>query len=222
MSITTLCVQDSPKHELSLRETVLELMKNAHPNGLTVGDVISNFGSRGNAFLILFFSIPFIQPFPTMGLSTPLGLMIGLTGIYMSLNKPIWLPKRYLNKHVSFKIIESSCKALSMVLDKTEKFIRPRNESWFRLPIVKEVNGFLICVLGIILALPLPFIPLSNNIPAYFFIANAIAWMERDGKMMFFSHLIALAGIVYFFFVGDAMISGLILLKEKAEIWFNL
>jgi hypothetical protein len=204
-------------HVVSLREAVLKLLEISKPNGLSVQNMIQAFGSRSHAFLILFFSLPFIQPLPMFGLSTPLGLGIALLGVLMAMKKSPWLPKRFAQKIIPFNLIQSCCNTLAKILGKTEKLIKPRLDHWVNLRTTKILDGFLIALFGVLLALPLP-IPFSNSVPAYFLVMNAIGWLERDGVVLILSYIIAIFGIIFFFALGGGIFEAIVLFRAKFGI----
>ena len=201
-------------HAISLREAVMKLLEISRPDGLSVQKMLESFGSRSHAFLILFFSLPFLQPLPMFGLSTPLGLGIAVLGILMVMNKSPWLPKKFGQKIIPLNLIQSSCTTLDKMLKKTEKVIKPRLDSWVTSRSAKILDGVLIALFGFLLALPLP-IPFSNSVPAYFLAINAIGWLERDGVFLIFSYVVALFGLVFFFALGGGIIEAIDLLRLK-------
>lgn len=189
------------KEHFSLKEAIIAVKKKSDPKGLYVVDIITTFGSRSHAFLILFFCLPFIQPLPMMGLSTVFGGIIILLSAFMAFEKPPWLPNKFMTKHIKHSLVVSSCDALIKLLSKTEKLVRPRFNFWFKLPPVRMFNAFLIAFFAFLLALPLP-IPFSNSVPAYFMILNAIGILEDDGVLILVSYIIAIAGLVFFASLG--------------------
>ena len=188
-------------NEFSLKQAVITVQHKAEPDGLYVEDLIATFGSRSHGLLIIFFSVPFLQPIPLLGLSTPLGLIIAVLGILLSLDRRPWLPKKLLRKHLSAKLITSCCKYLIKLLDKSEKLIKPRFGSFSSLRLVTIFNGVLITIYALLLSLPLP-IPFTNSVPAYFLVFNAIGWLEKDGLILILSYLIAFGGFIFFAGVG--------------------
>ncbi len=188
-------------NEFSLKQAVITVKHKADPDGLYVEDLIATFGARSHGLLIIFFSTPFLQPIPLLGLSTPLGLIIAVLGLLLALEKKPWLPQKLLRKHLSSKLILSCCNFLIRLLTKSEKFIKPRYGNFTALRIVTILNGLLITIYALLLSLPLP-IPFSNSVPAYFLVFNAIGWLEKDGLILIISYLIALAGFVFFAGVG--------------------
>ncbi|MCB0347560.1 MAG: exopolysaccharide biosynthesis protein [Bdellovibrionales bacterium] len=187
--------------QFSLKEAILVVKKKSDPNGLYVVDIITTFGARSHAFLVLFFCLPFIQPLPMMGLSTVFGGIIILLSTFMALEKSPWLPKKFMSKHIKHNLVVSSCDALIKLLSKTEKLIKPRFNFWLKLPPVRIFNAFSIAFFAFLLALPLP-IPFSNSVPAYFMVLNAIGLLEDDGVLILVSYVIAIAGLLFFASLG--------------------
>lgn len=185
----------------TLKKAFITLQHKAQPDGLYVEDILATFGSRSHGFLILFFSLPFVQPIPLVGLSTPLGILIALVAIFQGLNRRPWLPRKVLRMHLKPNLIVSSCNLLVRILDKTERFIKPRFSFWLSLSAVRIGNALLIAMFALFLALPLP-IPFSNSIPAYFLVINAIGSMEEDGILLALSYLLAVGGLIFFIALG--------------------
>ena len=185
----------------SLLTAVKTLQHKADPDGLYVQDILATFGSRSHAFLVLFFSIPFIQPVPLAGLSTIMGSVIMLLGLFLALGRAPWLPERVLRRHIQPHIIQSICRGIIRVLEKTEKIIRPRLGGLVLARGIEILNGSLILLFAFLLALPLP-IPFTNSVPAYFLILNALAWLEGDGVLLLISYVVAIAGIIFFLSLG--------------------
>lgn len=202
--------------KFSLKSAVIDLLEKAKPNGLKIEDIVTGFGSRSHAFLILFLCLPFIQPLPMFGLSTPVGLFISIAGLFMAFGRKPWLPKKLSQKLVSFPVIEKFCLSLIKILNKTEKWIKPRGGFWLSSRIAKIIDGILIAIFGVLLAMPLP-IPFTNTIPGYFLLFNTIGWLERDGIFLIISYIIAIAGIIFFVALGGGIVDGFHLLREKME-----
>lgn len=188
----------------SLKQGTVTLQHKATPDGLYVEDIIATFGSRSLAVFVLFFTLPFVQPIPLLGLSTPIGALLMCFGFLIVLNKPLWLPHRILRKHVPAKLVISCCTILIRILTKTEKLIKPRLSGFTSHRYTQVVNGLLIMAFAFLLALPLP-IPFSNSIPAWFLVLNALGELEEDGILMWISYIIALVGFIFFIGLGAGL-----------------
>ena len=77
--------------------------------------------------IIMFISLPFLQPVPTGGLSTVLGALIGVLGAQLAFKREsVWLPK-FIEKR---QLEEKTGQKLIVVAEKffrlAEKIVRPR------------------------------------------------------------------------------------------------
>ncbi len=189
------------KHSLS-RE-FRELARLCREEQLSLRQIFWHVKDRGLALCILILGVPFLFPVPLPGLSVPFGILIVLLGVAYFFQRAPFLPKAMLDRplpsETSHKIMEYAAKLFQY----TEHWFRPR-WSWM----VESVLGrSLACLLiigaALLLALPLP--PGTNSPPASVIVATSIALLERDGLVMVFAGLLAVANVVLFgalFFLG--------------------
>lgn len=189
----------------SLKDSIQHLMHQSDNHGLSIDQILINLGVRSHALLILFFSIPFVQPVPMVGLSVPFGFVITLFGFYYMINKAPWLPMKIKKVHVKGSFIQKCGSALIKILQKTERMIKPRMITFVKSPATKMLNGVLIIIFAVLLAMPFP-IPFSNSVPAYFLIFNALAILEEDGILLLISYAIAIAGFIFFAGIGAGVV----------------
>ena len=211
---------DAVTDTLSLRQTVEMIRNKSNPAGLTVEEIIISFGTRSHAFVILFFTLPFVQPMPLFGLSTPAGMVIAIMGMGMTFGTKPWLPKMFLKKTVPHTIIEHSCNVLIRILNKTEKLIRPRGGLWISSRFAKIIDGILVAIFAFLLALPFP-IPFSNTVPAFFLILNSIGWIERDSLLLMMSYVVAVLGVLFFIAIGGSIFELASFSLHKLQIFFQ-
>lgn len=185
--------------DFSLQSAIQTVRSKGDPDGLYVEDLVATFGYRSSAFLVIMLSLPFLQPVPLFGLSTPLGGMIMILGFFIGTGRKIWLPHRLLRKHINFKILDGSCRLMVRTLEKTEKYIKPRWPVFIHNVFFRSFNGLLLFVFAFLLSLPLP-IPFSNSVPCYFLIFHCIGQLEGDGLLIFLSYLLAV--VCFFFFAS--------------------
>jgi hypothetical protein len=203
----------------SLKDAVRTVQHKGTPDGLYIEDVVSTFGTRSHAFIILFFCIPFLQPIPMMGLSTIFGGIMILLGIFYALGRRPWLPQKMLRKHLSSSFINSVCNFLTRLLTKTEKIIRPRFNFWLTWVPTKVLNGLLIAIFAFLLALPLP-IPFSNTVPAIYLVICALGILEDDGflVMLGYIYVAILVGLALFLIYTMGASGFYDWLRAKSEI----
>src|SRR5690606_15194461 len=90
-----------PSHgdtDSKISDDLENLIQTAAQGPISVGRLIHEFGSRGNAFLTLILSSPFIIPVPTLGLSAVLGAIIGFVSLFIILDREPILPKKLSEK----------------------------------------------------------------------------------------------------------------------------
>ncbi len=207
------------KHILTLKEIILDIEKKSEPNGLTLKQLVDLFQNRSHPLIILFLSLPFVQPLPLFGLSAIFGGVIFLSGLFIILQIKPWLPIRFQQKVIQKSLVQSCTSTLIKVLNRTEKYIKPRFIFLSTSLPAKIFNGLLIMLFAFLLALPLP-IPFTNSVPAYFLIMNAVGCLEEDGLLIGLSYLVAIAGVIFFLTlgVGAAEIMQMLLVKIQKYI----
>lgn len=176
-----------------------EIEKRCLQGNLTIQEIIEIFGSDGHLVLIIFFIIPFLQPIPLPGLSTPFGILIVIVAVLAHLNKPPWIFKKWLRRKISAKAVSRIAEGSERIFEKLSRWFRPRMKFLFQNPF-RTLNTFIIVLNAILLALPLP-IPLSNSIPAWTIAFQALAHLEEDGLIILLSYAANVLCLVYFFMI---------------------
>jgi hypothetical protein len=162
---------------------------------------------RSHALLAFFLSLPFLQPVPLVGLSTPAGLAIAILGLFMALGRPPWLPRRYLDRELPSQTVVRIARAGQSLLRRAERFIRPRGQWYHRHPWARPIAGVVIAVSGLELALPLPIV-FTNLLPAIVIVTTAVGLVEEDavltviGTVGFLALLALFGGILVLPFLG--------------------
>lgn len=183
--------------------TAMDLLQEEASKGdLTLKRVFQLLGEEGHAMLVLFFCLPFMQPIPIPGLSTPLGILISVVAFFLYLQKPPWLPKRFENLRISSEVVIKVSEVAERIWTYVSRIVKERltffHDFWF----FRMFNLLVFVCNAALLSLPLP-IPFSNTVPAVGIILCAIGHMEKDGIFILFSYLWCL--IVASFFATLAM-----------------
>lgn len=164
------------------------LQEEASRGDLTLERVFELLGEEGHAMLMLFLCLPFMQPIPIPGLSTPLGVMIALVAVFLFLNKPPWLPQRFEKLRISAELLLKISGVSERIWSHTSKVIKPRlvffHDHWF----FRVLNLSVFVLNALLLSLPLP-IPFSNTIPVLAIVISAVGHMEKDGVFILGSYL---------------------------------
>ena len=163
---------------------------------ISLKELFAIFGKDGHYVLILFFILPFLQPIPLFGLSTPFGVLIAVVTVLSYLNKPPWLPKRWENKKLSAKTVSKIAEGSERLFEKLSFMLHPRWPLLFKEPF-RTLSMILSVLNALLLALPLP-IPFSNSIPAWMIFFQALGQVEDDGLFVIFSYVMTIVCVVYF------------------------
>lgn len=164
-----------------------ELQAEALKEELTLRHVFTIMGEEGHALLIIFFCLPFMQPIPIPGLSTPLGFLIAAVAFYLFLNRPPWLPKKFEKLKISSKVLIKVSGVAEKIWGYASKIVKARLTFLHDLWLFRFINLLIVVINAILLSLPLP-IPFSNTIPVIGILLSAIGYMERDGVMILLSY----------------------------------
>lgn len=171
-------------------------IKNDSADGVELQGLITELSTNGHCFLVLVLTLPFLQPIPTMGLSAPSGAVIAGAGVALAFKAPPWIPSKYRNLKLPKNIMASSLSFLDKVFGKLGSFLKPRWTFMFN-PATRVLNGFLLAIQGILMALPLP-IPGSNSFPAWSILLISLAELEEDGLLLWLAYILNLASFVFF------------------------
>jgi hypothetical protein len=182
----------------SLFLTSLENLEiEARKGPMSLGEVISALGSKSDEVLIIFMCLPFLQPIPLPGLSTPLGIVICIGAIFNYLNRPLWLPEKFKKKILEPRLLVSILSTAHRVWGYVEKILKPRWMFMITHPFFKVINVIILCSQALLLCLPLP-IPFTNTLPVLVIIANSIGQLEDDGFLVLVSYLIFVGSLSFF------------------------
>lgn len=173
-----------------------EIEAQCHKGHITLKEIFDIFGTDGHSVLIFFLILPFLQPIPLFGLSTPFGLLIATVSGFHYLKKPPWLPKRWMNRELSTPTVLKISEGAEKIFRRISGFIHPRWNFLFKEPF-RAISAVLVIANAILLALPLP-IPFSNAIPAWMIFFYVLGELEADGLFVLLAYLQSLVCIIYF------------------------
>ncbi len=188
--MTDLTIGIDPPRPRRLSEEIEALLAELSERPITLREIIAVTKARAYTLLLILLSLPFCLPIPLPGLSSPLGAMIALIGLRLSLRASPWLPASLLDAKVSSARVEVILRGSLKLARTLEVFLRPRLCFLVDYVVLHHLYGAMICICGLLLLLPLP-IPGTNMIPALSIIFLAAALMERDGYFI-------IAGIIMF------------------------
>lgn len=186
---------DRPPRQLRLDELLDALRERGD---ITVGDLVDGAAEGGFGFAIAVLTLIAI---PFVGLSTPFGLAIALTGAQLVLGRDrLWLPRRVRRRPLSHAMLE---RIHALHARRATWLARATRRRWEAL-VQPRLAGLGIVFLALGLALPLP-IPGSNLVFLVPLFVYAIGVLERDGLWILLGHVLALVDAALLVIFGKAV-----------------
>jgi len=179
-----------------------ELHARAGERAVTLREVIYTLRGRAYLLLVVLLALPFLQPVPLPGLSTPVGFAIVLIALRLSLGQRPWLPMKIQRTKLPAGFFGTVVKFTARLLRFLESVLKPRWPLLTDTPLLNQLHAIVILVSAAILLLPLP-IPMSNLLPAWAIFLVACGMLERDGVFLVAGYFAFALGVAYFIFLGD-------------------
>lgn len=180
---------------------------------ITLKMIFTIFGADGHYVMIFFLILPFLQPIPLFGLSTPFGILIGIVAYFAYRNRPPIIPRRWEFKRLPGTTVLKIAEGSERVFEKISFILHPRWKIFFKEPF-RVVNLMLLILNAVLLALPLP-IPFSNAIPAWMILFQALGHLEEDGLFIVLSYIQTVICLAYFGLLAFGASSGIEFLEAK-------
>jgi len=185
------------KKERRFTETLRGIERRAAEGPVSIGELLTLCGPQGHGFLAIFLVLPFLQPIPLPGLSSAIGVLLMILGVFVALRRPPWLPRRLARVSVETDVVLRISTSLETLLGALEHVVKPRvqwlfAQRWFRLS-----NGVVWIIHAALFSLPLP-IPFSNAFPAVVILLMALGILEEDLGVIVVAYLGGLVNLIYF------------------------
>ena len=167
---------------------------------ITLGEFLDAIGERAFGFVILILALPNFIPVP-IGVGGVMGVIVIFIGLQMlaGLEHP-WLLRKLRARGVSRASVEKFVKRLTPLLRWLERICRPRFEKLTEHP-GHRITGFLLVLVGIALALPIPF---TNYVFGLLLVVYAVALIERDGIALVVAWIASLGVAIAILSLGTA------------------
>lgn len=198
MALSLILFMKINKKHSSTESNLLILNEKGKESPLSIAEIIEILSGKGQLLTILILCLPFCQPLQIPGLSTPFGLAIAFIGLRIAFGKNVWLPKSILEKKITPKTLQKIIKNVLWLVRKIKPWIHPRMTWLFDKPFMEIINGLLIFVLAIFLAMPLP-IPFSNLVVAWAIFLIALGLLEDDGVVVILGYFVSIIAFAFFF-----------------------
>jgi hypothetical protein len=153
---------------------------------LRLSDVLHGSDDRGFALVLLLATFPFVLPFPTLGLATPVGFALALAALGLVLGRPASLPDSLGALEIGPAALDRASSVLSRAAWVLARVTRPRM-AFMMDRRMRIVLGLSLVVATVVLGLPIP-LPLSNFFPAVAIILLAVGVLEGDGLVVLAGH----------------------------------
>lgn len=207
-------VPPNPARPQKLSDELAMILREFEVETVTLREVMSLLHGRGYVLLLMLLALPFCQPIPLPGLSTPLGLIIAIIGVRLAMGHKPWLPRRLLDTRLPPKLFAKIFALTQKIVTWFERFLRPRLLQLTASARLEQLHAVPIVICALLLLLPLP-IPFSNVIPAWGVLLMCGGLLERDGKFILSGYVATLASVGYFALFGSAIVFA----SEKAYAW---
>ncbi|OAE37557.1 exopolysaccharide biosynthesis protein [Agrobacterium tumefaciens] len=181
-----------------LSTTLEKLIGKLRGQTITLRELMEAIGEQGLLLICAIASLPFLIPVSIPGVSTVFGAAIILVSLAITLNRLPWLPKKILDRQMeTAKLIPALQKGVSIV-SKLDGFIRPRLPALTTGAIANRINGLALMTAGVLLMMPLGFIPFSNTLPGVAILLFSAGMIQRDGVTVLGGYLFLGLTTVYF------------------------
>jgi hypothetical protein len=181
---------------------------------LRLGDLVS--GLRQTAFGMLLFVgvLPAFIPIPGLAgaISGPLVMLVGAQ-MLIGLRKP-WLPGFLARRGPYRHTLSRYRDRLAPWLRRLERVVRPRMAWVLEHVLASAFTGLLLVLLGLLLALPIPF---TNYVFGVLLLLFVFALLERDGALMLSAWLGGTVAVVVFGVLSGNLVQAV---ATAVDRWF--
>lgn len=180
-------------------QSLQEILDIAHTQEkIKLEKIFQILSGRGYATLLVLFSLPFCTPLSIPGVSTLFGFILAFIGLRLAFGKHLWWPQWILEKELSSHKIEKLVKTTMRTVKGLQKFVHPRLTLFTDHSYMKPIQGLLVFLLALLLALPLP-IPFTNMLAALPIFCMGLGLLEDDGLLMIIGYILAFICFAFFF-----------------------
>jgi hypothetical protein len=181
-----------------LSSTLRDLISRLQGQTITLRELMEAIGEQGLLLMCAIASLPFLIPVSIPGVSTVFGAAIIMISLAITLNRLPWLPARILDKKMeTARLVPALEKGINIV-SKLDPYIRPRMPALTTGPVANRINGIALMTAGILLMMPLGFIPFSNTLPGVAILLLAAGMIQRDGLIVLGGYLFLVLTTIYF------------------------
>jgi hypothetical protein len=168
-------------HESGTRALLRQLATGDPNDHLSFDTLLDNFRQRAFGVLLLLVTLPTFIPLP-VGVGSVSGTLVALVGVQIAvLMAHPWMPGFMRRRSVRRGTLLHFEQRFERVLRWVERYSRPRLEALCDRGIASTFTGVLLILIGLLLALPIPF---TNYPLGFLLLLYSIALIERDGALL--------------------------------------
>ncbi len=195
-----------PSRFIEVMDSLQALAQNR--DQVSLKEFFQTMGTEGHAVLLIFLCLPYLQPIPIPGLSTPFGVLIAVVAYLLYFKRPVFLPARFGHLKMSSALLLRITGKAERIWTRIHRRIYARWDFFFTQKSFRVLSFWTMAINGVLLALPLP-IPFSNTVPAVAILLNALGQMESDGRYVIASYLWSLLCFGFFLALGWGALWGI-------------
>lgn len=194
---------------------LLDGFANGDPDDvLRLGDLLKDFGPAAFGMLLFLGVLPAFIPVPGVGgaVGGPLVILVGVQ-LLLGMRK-LWLPGFLSRRGPHRSAMMRFRQRMAPWLRRLEKLVRPRMTAFLDNRIALSFTGLLLVLLGVLLALPIPF---TNYVFGFLLLLFAFALLERDGALLLVAWIAGSIAVVVFGFLSGNLVEATSALLAR---WF--
>ena len=160
---------------------------------LRLGTLLQGLGPRAFGVLLFLAIPPAFFPGVAAFIGSPVIILVGLQ--LLLARQGAWLPGWLASRGPHRRLLIRFDERMSPWLARLERWIKPRWPGLIGHPLASMFTGLLLVLLGVLLALPIPF---TNVVFALLLLLLALALLERDGALMLLAWVAGSAAVLVF------------------------
>ncbi|HRP71675.1 MAG TPA: exopolysaccharide biosynthesis protein [Luteimonas sp.] len=187
---------------LGTRELFDALATGDPEDHLRLEDILAGLSRQVFGMLLFVATLPAFIPIPGVGgaVGGPLTILVGVH-LLVGMRK-LWLPRFVARRGPRRATLQAFDRMLGPWLGRLERLVKPRMTALIEHRAASMFTGLLLVLLGILLALPIPF---TNYLFGSLLLVYAFALLERDGLLMLLCWITGVIAIVVFGILSGAL-----------------
>lgn len=183
-----------------LRHALLEVERRYETAGVaTIGDLLRPLGRQQTALGAALLALPFLSPVSLGPITTPASLLIALLGVRMLRRRDdLPVPERLMRVRIPRSVHGVMGKMLHRVSGWADRGRAAQRSPWVRGALGRRLCGAGVLTGALLLAVPVPLLPMTNTLPAAAIILFVLGWANQDLRLTRYA-MGAVAGAVLLF-----------------------